>query len=251
MDPTHSLGPDLPANKVGTIETDCFCPHCQYNLHSLSVFRDERLDISVVRCTECGKFSAAGTSTSANSLWLQRLATLGLLVWIVVIIGLACANMLFFMLGYPLTEEFTQDLLDRGEARPRGVLEAFWVRPQLLWMTAVLFVHGLALGTATACIGWHWSMAWRLSSLLLPTLPLLFLLSMRLVPGYGYSRVASLATWQVWVWMVYTPQACGVLVGLLHGRRIGRGVVSLLVPSKPRRLFKFLWDADHKTMPGR
>src|SRR6478672_8387076 len=53
------------ATPIGRVEGDMFCSGCQYNLHGLNVTLDERLQLPIVRCPECGKFHAAGIATGA------------------------------------------------------------------------------------------------------------------------------------------------------------------------------------------
>src|SRR5689334_1405374 len=77
-----TLAADPVPQVIGKIETDIFCPGCHYNLHSLDVMRDARLDIAVVRCPECGKFHPAGIATGAGRTWLSRLAMFLILCWV-------------------------------------------------------------------------------------------------------------------------------------------------------------------------
>jgi hypothetical protein len=67
---------------VGHIQTDAFCESCGYNLNTQAVTKDERLGILICRCPECGRFSAAGKSTSARQPWLNRFGVALLIVWI-------------------------------------------------------------------------------------------------------------------------------------------------------------------------
>src|SRR3954471_23163594 len=85
------------ARPVGRIETDVFCGGCHYNLHGLAVACDERLDIAVVRCPECGKFQPAGLATGAGRVWLTRLATFLITFWVVAMVaGMVGLGILFF-----------------------------------------------------------------------------------------------------------------------------------------------------------
>lgn len=75
----------LPA--VGVIETDVFCGKCGFNLHTQKVWRDERLGIPICRCPECGAIDAAGRNTASSSLWLKRLALVGMILWLAIVLG--------------------------------------------------------------------------------------------------------------------------------------------------------------------
>ena len=83
---TEKPAPVTPLQRHQHIETDTFCAGCGYNLHGQPITRDERLDIRVCRCPECGKFHPAGRESTAASLWLSRVATLALGFWILVIL---------------------------------------------------------------------------------------------------------------------------------------------------------------------
>jgi hypothetical protein len=84
--------------RVGVIETDLFCDHCGFNLHTQNVWRDERLSILVCRCPECGRHQAAGERTTAAVNWLQRVALAGAMVWIIVSL-LFVVGVFFFAVG--------------------------------------------------------------------------------------------------------------------------------------------------------
>ncbi len=89
--------PRLPAaQRRGVIEVDTFCPGCHYNLHGQAVTVDDRLDIPVCRCPECGRFHPAGVGVTASSVWVRRLATVLLFNWVAVVIA-ATVAICFFM----------------------------------------------------------------------------------------------------------------------------------------------------------
>ena len=75
------------------ILADQFCP-CGYNLHGQRVTFDERLDIPVVRCPECGRWSAAGHGSTATRSWLARLGSVALFIWIMMVLGAILATLL-------------------------------------------------------------------------------------------------------------------------------------------------------------
>jgi len=62
------------------IQADQFCG-CGYNLHGQRVAFDERLDIPIARCPECGKWHAAGHGSTAGRSWLARLGSIALFAW--------------------------------------------------------------------------------------------------------------------------------------------------------------------------
>lgn len=83
---------------LGLIETDTFCAKCGFNLHTQNVWRDERLGIPICRCPECGAIEAAGRNTATASAWLRRLALLGLMFWIALVLAFV-AGTGFLMFG--------------------------------------------------------------------------------------------------------------------------------------------------------
>lgn len=90
--PSSAVGdvPPLPVpQRRGVLEVDAFCVGCQYNLHGQTVTVDERLQLPVCRCPECGRFHAAGVGVSASGLWTRRLGTLLLVNWVLLVLALA------------------------------------------------------------------------------------------------------------------------------------------------------------------
>ncbi len=86
----EALPPMSETAQYGVLETDHFCD-CGYNLHGQRVEQDERLGFTVVRCTECGRWHPAGHGSSSTRVWLRRLATLLLTLWIFVLLGVGFA----------------------------------------------------------------------------------------------------------------------------------------------------------------
>src|SRR6185369_4270298 len=86
--PVSSAAPAAPnpAERPVQLETDAFCVECGYNLHGQPVTRDQRLNLLVARCPECGQHHPAGLGVTATKLWLQRFASLLLFAWILIVI---------------------------------------------------------------------------------------------------------------------------------------------------------------------
>jgi hypothetical protein len=84
MSPDESAS--VPATeRFSVVETDHFCD-CGYNLHNQRTERDARLGFAIVRCPECGKFHPANHASTANRVWLKRLAAVLLLVWVLTLL---------------------------------------------------------------------------------------------------------------------------------------------------------------------
>ncbi len=79
---THDQG-----HGVAVIETDTFCEKCGFNLHTQRVWRDQRLDLLVCRCPECGAHSAAGKNITVTTPWLSRLTTGLMLIYVVLVVA--------------------------------------------------------------------------------------------------------------------------------------------------------------------
>src|SRR3712207_1649827 len=94
------LPPQRTLEQQAQLETDSFCAHCGYNLHGQVVTRDERLDILICRCPECGRHHPAGHQTATTSIWLTRLATALLSLWVLVVVRVVVLSpILFGMMG--------------------------------------------------------------------------------------------------------------------------------------------------------
>lgn len=101
------------------LETDAFCVECGYNLHGQPVCRDERLNLLIARCPECGQFHPAGTGVTATKLWLQRLASLLLFFWVLIVIGVVVlASIGFGAVSVGYIEDMTYRQLMSADQKP-------------------------------------------------------------------------------------------------------------------------------------
>ena len=107
-----------PLQRHLVIQADQFCA-CGYNLHGQTVERDERLDLPLVRCPECGRWHPAGHGSTALRPWLARLATLGLALWMLLMAAYAVASggVLIGMQFFFLEMNTAYALLDVGSGR--------------------------------------------------------------------------------------------------------------------------------------
>src|ERR1700719_294720 len=88
IDPTTPQA-SAPLARHGQLEVDCFCSRCHYTLHGQVVWIDERLQIPICRCPECGRHHPAGSGVTAHSVWLRRFASLLLALWVIVVLFLS------------------------------------------------------------------------------------------------------------------------------------------------------------------
>jgi hypothetical protein len=241
--------------KTGQIETDLFCHGCGYNLHGQVVTADDRLGFMICRCPECGRHHPAGFGTSAASVWLKRLGTILLFVWIAIVLGATVLSLIAlggFQAGY-VNEFLWYNWVNAGQSYyslspPAGAdLSQIpgWSQAIALYLCAGAF--GFFLGTALVTLLWHWPSRRYFWAIALPLISAAFLL---LLPfrDHEYDHV--------WTWCVTGVgvqcgiEIIGILLGTSLGRPLARAVVRTIVPPKPRQFLVFLWTVDGKAHPS-
>jgi len=250
---------------IGHIETDVFCEGCGYNLHTQAVMRDPRLGVLVCRCPECGRYGAAGRSTSAARTWLNRFGTALLVVWVLFLLGFFALCTLFLgVVAYGHTMDMTQwvptgpvtTMPASGPFLPRyqyvireipanDTFELARARQESRILSTIAIVLGLIVGMVYSAFLWH-AKGWRRLFAFLP-------------PLVGCGAAAMIfandpMTMQIRDWGVahiaeYLPWECGAVgVGLLIGRPIARFALQILVPPKLRQHLSALWTVDGKRL---
>jgi len=256
--PETSVGP-----VIGHMQTDTFCEGCGYNLVTQAVMRDERLWVLVCRCPECGRYGAAGKSTTARQVWLNRFGVALLAAW---------ALFLIFALGM-LT--LFQGIMANGHARggveydqttfqPAATMPVRWVPPSFrlrdppataeeererwtedMMVRAGATFFGMLTGGFAAVFMWHLKRWWRVVAFVPPLVGVGFaalgwsnMASMRYVREFGYGRMRE----------ILLLECIGVAVGLWLGRPVARAVLTILLPPKPRQHLAFLWRTDGKEL---
>ena len=108
-----------PLTRHLVIQSDQFCT-CGYNLHGQTVERDERLDLPLVRCPECGRYHPAGHGSTALRPWLARLAAFALAAWVVFLLGvwIAVTASLTGLLVAGLTMDAVWITVEMSSGRP-------------------------------------------------------------------------------------------------------------------------------------
>ena len=275
---------ETPMLRSSRLETDVFCGGCGYNLHGQDVWPDERLDILVCRCPECGRHHPAGVGTSASSVWLKRLGTILLIVWVIVVISAAGA--LTFALGAlqagyvgtftydqlmtadgravefsPVGNSGSYGYVDRETGKPIAMVGPFESRLSLRPQDAYIPSNG------NEAPGWSVAAALLFGSLVLGVIVgMLLATALWHWPRWRYAfgcvlplLACSVLTFifikadqyqPVRRWaierciMIMAIQCVGVLIGTRVGRPLSRAVARMVVPPKPRMLLAFLWTAD-------
>lgn len=284
---TEPLPPQRPHERHAQLETDLFCEHCGYNLHGQGVIRDERLGIMVCRCPECGRFHPAAYRTTAPSLWLGRLASGLLLLWILIIL----AAFFFAGLGFGALQMIHIDMFtDRkmiatdgrelewsrvgnatrivyaGTTQPAGIYKQLRVpraprpinpnepiyynrgtRNDLILLTLFSAAIGLPGGVFVAVLFWHWRPQNYVWMALVPFISAAFVVGI-LFFEEDYELIRFWGTQRALFWA--SIQALFVGAGILVGRPFARLLVRMFIPPRPRQYLAFLWKADGKVPPG-
>jgi hypothetical protein len=236
---TTDVGKQTP---VGNVQVDAFCAHCNYNLFSQVVSRDERLGILVCRCPECGEFTAAGCMTTASQKLSQRLATGGLIIYLGFLLGV------FALAAIALATAQGTYLEDRySEVFQNGSQKDIAKWPELVGGA----IAGSVLGGFFATFCWHWRRGWRYLGAFTPGLVAIIVwyafrnsgmqpLSSPVLLGWGLPVLA----------VVVGLETISVLLGEFVGRPIARTALQILLPVRLRSYLGFLWFVDGKVPPA-
>lgn len=212
---------------LSRVATEAACEGCGYNLRMQGVRRDAQTGILVVRCPECGQFSAAETLRPPVAWWKPRLACLLLSLQAMLTLGLG-----FALLGVNIAfiEETRGSLL---------ILLSRLANDEDIWAMLIGGVPALLLTAA-----------------LIQRLPLLaraVVLCMPVVAA-GALYIGQRGSW---VPRDLTGEALGgcamlflpALLTAIFIRPILRALVRALCPQPFRRTFDYLWQIDGKLPP--
>ncbi|MHC4091851.1 MAG: hypothetical protein ACYSUQ_15160 [Planctomycetota bacterium] len=248
-----------PVAPLACIDLDRFCEGCGYNLRTLSVHRDPRTGIPLVRCPECGRFQSANDAATALQPWLNRATSLLLGVWILAIAGgLVLLGMGEGALSYANLDELT---VRTGSQIQRinnttirtwsgfGPLEVATDYPDYeLFLTLILscsFVTALACGLFAVVLFPHWRRGAYAGVVL--GLPVVVGV---LVAAIWRHEAPHLFRWGVpYVTAHAAVQVLGGLVGIVYGRPLARLAVRVFLPPGVRPRLAFLWLVDDKPLP--
>lgn len=248
---------------IAYVETDRYCEHCGYNLRTQAVRRDPQTQILLTRCPECGRLHAAADTTGVTKLWLRRFALLLLVTWMG-LIAVGCLGTLALeatIIGATLDDFTTYDYSDRRSSGntyvpPRLIVKSFDWRPH--YPTQVLGFCGAAaalLGFITVFVAVVVFPHWRRGFYLFPVLAgpalvaglALFFWRMNVLEA----KAPELVGWSLpYIGGYMLMEMLGGLTALFCGRPLARGLVRMLLPSRLRAPFAYLWLADGKSPPG-
>lgn len=244
--------------QVTTVEADRYCEGCGYNLRTQIVRRDSRTQVLLCRCPECGRYHSVSDSVSVGRVWLSRVSTLALALWIVLLISVLSgwAFGLFGMSAVTIEElgrpwrMGSSRMSDIGlYACPESQLYWEWVAPTAAASVALGLVGGIILVVVFP----HWRRSWYATTAVV--VPLLVGVAVWAVvasdqPQRGWNRPA-MSTWAYpYVCAQMLLQMLGSLIGVGLGRSLARLTIRILLPPRLRPPLAFLWLADGLPPPS-
>jgi hypothetical protein len=254
----ESSTPLPPLERHGQIEVDAFCIGCFYNLHGQVVSIDPRLGFPICRCPECGRYQPAGNGVTSASVWLRRFASILLALWIF-INGLIVVGFWGIFMGF---SSASVGMYAVGESIPTIANQWRFQYHLLPWnvptswensgfssmvylSTGSLF-SGFVLGTLCVTLLWHWPRMRYLWMIVVPLLPVA-ILQMFFHSLSEYQGIVRQCMERV---LFQTGVQCiGIVLGVLLGRMLSRGIVRMVIPPRPRQFLAFLWLVDGKQPP--
>ena len=271
---------------LARIETDRYCDGCGYNLRTQPVRRDPRTQLLLSRCSECGRFHAVREAATVGRVWLQRLGTLLLFIWILFILLLCfglCAAQVGLTMGTleELTtfQQVTLPITNQMQPNNPGVTQVIRYGGTT---TIISGIPGVTTQSATYTtyrkeIRNHRKhdreFVWLMNGLGLTTgfvLLLVIVVVMHhwrrwvyLIPAVLVPLACGGLSWYIW-WIDCehlldwaTPKIlnqtaaslAGGFIAILLGRPFARLLATILLPGKLRQVLAFLWLADGKSPP--
>ncbi len=224
---------------VAYVEIDRFCSHCGYNLRTQPVSRDDRTRLLVTRCPECGGFEAASGTVTAASPWLNRLATLGLLIWILALlwamIGLSIAQ---GAVSYSTLEELTRWTSGRSGRVVTPHFELYGLFMAVMGATS--FALGFLALQLIAVVCHHWRRVGYAALALLQCLAV-----SAVVWAMWVDTAPNLMEWgEKYIGGLALLRLAGAMSAMWLGRPLARLIVRVALPPRARQVLAFLWFAD-------
>jgi hypothetical protein len=243
------------------LETDFFCHQCGYNLHGQIVTRDERLDIMICRCPECGRFHPAAFGVSATRPWLARLGVSIIISWTLTAIAIFLASGFFtglfsyIHLDYYSTRNYPQSAYVSYRDVPRIVKPTpspasyEYERFDTPWkvLGSLSIANAVLLGSFCAISMWHVRKERLYFALAWPILAALVTYGL----WWANENIDLIVSWSIVRLTLYTViNITAMAVGLKVGRPIARFLLRVLVSPKLRQHVHFLWVCDGLQPPG-
>ncbi len=240
------------------VEVDRYCPKCAYNLRTQPVRRDGPTQLLVARCPECGAFDAVAGTMTATKPWLSRLATLGLLMWILAVLGaifgLSLAQgavTIGTIAGFTTWQQIQGPIVTTGSFRStyqRVLKPDYRGRNYDFIITLAVFgsfVLAFLLVAMLVVVCHHWGRA--------------------VVACFAvvHTSVVSAFVWEIWeqdmpelidwgkeyIVGFALVRLIGALSAVWAGRPLARLTVRIFLPPRVRSVLAFLWLADGLDLP--
>jgi|GEM_PF-1476041 len=265
-DPTAIQGFDQ-SPQVGTVELDRYCAGCGYNLRQQAVRREPTTKLLLCKCPECGAFEPANQATTRRRSWFAQFVFLFWLAWIAALGGILAMSIsalvsLSIETGDLLNETKYLDkaITEQTSSGEREINFQYQLRAldgdRAFQLSAFLFaslIVGMGL-IAVACIFLpHWKR--RGYTLLALGWPIIALIAFYGMVANDY-YVLKYATAGLKTWIFLSPLLVGLLamagglIAIRLARPIARLIIRIVIPSRQRGPFAYLWLIDDKAIPG-
>ncbi len=243
---------------IAYVEVDRYCPKCAYNLRTQPVRRDGPTQLLVARCPECGSFDAVANAMTVTKPWLSRLALLGLVMWILLLLwsifGLSFAQ---GAVNYATLEEFTS----RQRIASMPVTPGKSIFPYQRYLKPDYLTRNYGLIMSVSLSG-----SFALAFLLIAMLVVVCHHWRRVVFAcfaVVHTLVISAFVWEMWQqdapglfdWSkkyivgFAIVRLIGALAAVWAGRPLARLTVRIFLPPRIRSVLAFLWVADGLELP--
>jgi len=236
---------------VAFVEVDRFCAECGYNLHRQSVMRQPETQLLICRCPECGRFHAAGDTTSAGSLWIRRVGRLALVPWI---LGLLAAAAGLAAAEGGLMVGTLEELTHRQRVTVSGTGTQWTARIRemtderyavMILLGSLSLAAGAILGAAAVTLCYHWRRRnYLLLVFLVPMIPavlvaLVWRFEAPTLIGFGLKLIAGHCSLFI----------LGGMIGVRFGRPVSRAIIRAALPPRWWPMLGDLWTIDDKPLP--
>lgn len=252
--------------QVGQVELDRYCVRCGYNLRQQAVRREPATRLLLCKCPECGSFEPANQAMTRPKSWFGQLVLLLWLVWIAALGGAVAGAIggtarLSYQAGELLSETESLDtpIPDPRDTTGNSVrMISFQYQVQELDAENTVMLISVLLGSFATALGLlslflifvpHWRRrAYVILALGWPIVSLIGSYTAHLVDNYTLAYATDgLAMWIYLSPLLITFFAfAGGLTGVCLSRPIARLIVRIVIPSRQRGPFAYLWLVDGK-----
>jgi hypothetical protein len=239
-----------PEQRPAWVQNDVFCP-CGYNLYAQRVEVDQRLQMPLCRCPECGRFHAMTTTFATQSPWRSRQEQIAIVFFTLAII-FVIAMATFGLFGLQMGCLAIRDDIERYAERAQLNLfeyEYYWF--EITWgptlMRSLCVVSGFIYAAVCVTFFWHWRKPYYRLLALVPIGTGIFLLWVVAV-----NEVRLFGAPYFWPELLTATVAllAGIIAGVRYGRPTVRALMRLVMPPKWLMPFSFLWLVDGLPSPS-